>query len=428
MHRSRLAASALAVALLVATAAPATPTSPAAASGECGSYTSETVPPPTIRVYRSTTGAVETVDFRTYVKNVLSREWISSWTTESLRSGALAVKNYAWYQVLHWRGYVNAAGQCFDIFDTTRDQVYNPALPTYSSMAAAVDATWSTLAHRNGRIFPTYYNAGQVNEACGARANGWQMFQWGTQGCGLEGKSAAQIMAIYYTGVVVSSAPPASTPPPTPTPTPVPTPTPTPLPTPAPTPAPTDGGTPAPTPSPTPVPAPAPTQAPTPAPTPAGPVQMPGGGQVGLTAPPPPPPPNPEPIVVAAPVEPLVTLTLTEPEATSPPRVPAALVETAADVHVFAAGIRLASAPRPMALSRWIGVRAVLASLLATWTERWSSGLVANRQEPGDHELGGDDVLDRQTDGLEDGHRVAWPGVDPVAPDGSDLHEVGVPH
>ncbi|MGH2383180.1 MAG: hypothetical protein ACRDG7_18415, partial [Candidatus Limnocylindria bacterium] len=102
-------ASALAAIILAVVLAPVTAPRPTSAAGECGSYRSETAPPPTIRVYRTATGAVDTVDFRTYAKNVLSREWISSWTTESLRSGALAVKNYAWYQVLHWRGYVNGA-------------------------------------------------------------------------------------------------------------------------------------------------------------------------------------------------------------------------------------------------------------------------------------------------------------------------------
>src|SRR5687767_1339392 len=216
MHRSRRVASALAAITLAVVLAPAAAPLPAAAAGECGTYRSETAPPPTIRVYRTGTGAVDTVDFGTYVKNVLSREWISSWTTESLRAGALAVKNYAWYQVIQWRGYLNAAGQCFDVFDSTRDQHYDPSRPTYSSMAAAVDATWGTLAHRNGRIFATYYNAGQAYEACGARANGWQMFQWGTQACGLDGRSAAEIMAIYYPGVVVSAAPPPVAPAPPP--------------------------------------------------------------------------------------------------------------------------------------------------------------------------------------------------------------------
>src|SRR5918992_135384 len=137
-HPQRIGAAILLGALVIAAVvAPLTTPAPVSATGACGSHRSETVPPPTIRVFRTASGAVDTVDFRTYAKNVLSREWISSWTTESLRSGALAVKNYAWYQVLHWRGYVNADGECFDVFDSTRDQHYDPSRPTYASMAAA---------------------------------------------------------------------------------------------------------------------------------------------------------------------------------------------------------------------------------------------------------------------------------------------------
>lgn len=314
MHRSRRVASVLAAITLAVALAPVTAPQPTSAADECGTYRSETVPPPTIRVYRTASSAVETVDFRTYVKNVLSREWISSWTTESLRSGALAVKNYAWYQVIHWRGYENAEGSCFDVFDSTRDQHYDPTRPTYPAMAAAVDATWGTLAHKAARIFPTYYNAGRSGEACGAGANGWQMFQWGTQACGLAGKTAAQIMTIYYPGVVVSAAPPPATP--------VPTPVPTPSPSPAPTVAPSIPPTSAPTPITTPPPA---TPSPPPAPTPSpGPVVMPGGGQVGLSAPPPPPPSDPEPIVVT------LTNATIEVTAAGAPRQVAAEVDLAA--------------------------------------------------------------------------------------------------
>lgn len=301
MHRPPRLASTLAVTALVAAAlAPMASLAPVSAAGECGTHRSETDPPPTIRVLRTATGAVDTVDFRTYVKNVLSREWISSWTAESLRSGAMAVKNYAWYQVIHWRGYTNAGGECFDIFDSTRDQHYDPARPTYPTMAAAVDATWGTLAHKAGRIFATYYNAGAAHEACGANANGWQMFQWGTQACGLAGMSAAQILGVYYPGVVVAAAPPPVGPPAS---TPAPTPVPTTAPTAAPTPAAGPSLPPSPGPPQPPLQTPTPTEVPTPAPTvmpviPPDPVAMPGGGQVGLVAPPAPPPPNPEPIVM----------------------------------------------------------------------------------------------------------------------------------
>jgi hypothetical protein len=302
----RVSAALIAAAILFAVAAtpPVGAPEPVAAAS-CSGWTSETVPPPTIRVFRTATGTVDTVDFKVYVKNVLSREWISSWTTESLRSGALAVKNYAWYWVLNWRGFTNSAGQCFDVRDSTLDQHYDPSRPTFASMAAAVDATWNTLALKNGRIFPTYYNAGGVNEACGANRNGWRMYQWGTQACGLAGLSAAQIMTTYYyPGVTVSAAPPPAPPPATPVPTltPAPTPPPAATPTPAATPAGNQSPTPIPTAAPTTVPAPAVTPMPTPVPT-AAPAQHPGGGQSGIIgsgAPPPPPPPAPAPVVVQA--------------------------------------------------------------------------------------------------------------------------------
>src|SRR5688500_19819906 len=101
MHRPRRAASALAAILLAAALVPIVDSPPASAAGACGSYASESVPPATVRVFRTATGAVDVVDFATYTRNVLSREWISSWTTESLRAGALAVKHYAWRSEEH---------------------------------------------------------------------------------------------------------------------------------------------------------------------------------------------------------------------------------------------------------------------------------------------------------------------------------------
>ncbi len=297
----RTAAAALLLATFIAALSAVPGASPPAAAASCSSWTSESQPPPSIRIFRAASGAVDTVDFRTYVKNVLSREWIGSWTAESLRSGALAVKNYAWYYVLHWRGNVaDGSGQCFDVIDTTGDQVYDPLLPTWASAAAAVDATWSTRALQDGHIFPTFYNAGAPHEACGANANGWKMFQWGTQACGLAAMTAAQIMAIYYARVVVTDAPPALPSPPTPAPTPAPTVAPTPRPTPEPTPGSTASDTPAATSSPSSPPTPAATPRPTADPAPDD-GEQPGGGQSGVVnvaAPPPPPPARPIPMVV----------------------------------------------------------------------------------------------------------------------------------
>jgi hypothetical protein len=306
MPRRFVAFLALAAFVTALPALPGAGLTPRARAASCSGWSSNTQPPPTIRVFRHATGAVDTVNFKPYVKNVLSREWIGSWTAESLRSGALAVRNYAWYQVLHWRGGTNAEGECFDLRDDTWDQVYDPSKPTYSTAAAAVDHVWSWLVHKNGAIFPTYYNAGAVNEPCGANANGWKAFQWGTQACGLAGKTAKQIiLTYYYPGVTVSGAgsPPSPTPAPTatPIPTPVPTPAPTATPPPTGTAAPSAPPTASPVPTPTPVPTPAPTPTPAPLPTPPPNQQLPGGGQSTVEnapAPPPPPPESPTPIVV----------------------------------------------------------------------------------------------------------------------------------
>jgi len=221
----RLAVAALLVVGVAAAALlPGPGHAPVARAATCSGWTSHTEPPSTIRVLRVASGEVQTVRFRLYTKNVLSREWISSWTLRSLRAGALLVRNYAWYQVLHWRGGVNADGICYDVRDGVRDQVFDPSKPIYRRVARAVDEMWGKLLHRNGAVFPTYYAAGSVGEACGANANGTRAWQWGTQACGLDGLTPAKIVkTYYYPGVRVFRAP-TQTPSPTPTPTPAPTP------------------------------------------------------------------------------------------------------------------------------------------------------------------------------------------------------------
>ncbi|MDQ6682469.1 MAG: hypothetical protein M3Y88_04255 [Chloroflexota bacterium] len=287
----------LAAVALLAAAAPNV--APPIAAASCSGWVSELTPPPSIRVYRVATGAVETVDFRRYVKNVLSREWIGSWSAASLQAGTVAVKSYAWYQVLHWRGFTNAAGQCLDVRDDGYDQVYDPSAPTWSTAAAAVDATWATRVLKDGRLFPTYYNAGRPGERCAANANGWRMYQWGTQACGLDGHAASAILAAYYyPGLTVAGGGPIGSPPATPIATGRPTPTPIPATTSRPTPTATPGASGPPRPSPTAVPAatphatllptPSPTAMPTPLPAPVvAPLpdqQLPGGGQLSLAS------------------------------------------------------------------------------------------------------------------------------------------------
>jgi Stage II sporulation protein. len=62
------------------------------------------VPPATIRVLRTSgaaSGTVQVVDFKTYVQYVMAAEWPPTWTDAALQTGAMAIKQYAWYYTMH---------------------------------------------------------------------------------------------------------------------------------------------------------------------------------------------------------------------------------------------------------------------------------------------------------------------------------------
>src|SRR5690242_12075663 len=119
--------------------------------------------PSTILVYRVGLGRVDRVDFKTYVKNVLPNEWVTSWPDASLEAGAVAVKSYAWYWALHSTR-KTPGGQCYDVRDDTGDQVYKPS-SAQASTSSAVDSTWSARMTRNGNILKAHYCA--TTTACG---------------------------------------------------------------------------------------------------------------------------------------------------------------------------------------------------------------------------------------------------------------------
>ncbi len=89
-----------------------TPPAFSAAGAACTPWTSEYVPPPTIRVLRTerdevppeVVGTVQEVDFRDYVATVMAVEWPEHYPLETLKVGAIATRQYAWYQVIRPRG------------------------------------------------------------------------------------------------------------------------------------------------------------------------------------------------------------------------------------------------------------------------------------------------------------------------------------
>jgi hypothetical protein len=180
---------------------PAVSTAPVAqAASACTSWGSTRIPPSTIRVYRTSgshAGTVQTVDFKTYVGVVLAAEWSSSWPVASLQSGAVAVKEFAWYYIMNPRGY-SSGGNCYDVIDNTNDQIYYPEgrSPTAGEVAV-IDATWYESITRAGRLILTGYRTGSSGP-CGADADGFHLFQASANNCASAGMTGDLILQVYY--------------------------------------------------------------------------------------------------------------------------------------------------------------------------------------------------------------------------------------
>ncbi len=170
--------------------------------------------PSTIKVKRVSLGRIDTVNFDYYVKHVLPNEWFPSWNSNSLKAGAVAAKEFAWYNTsIHRKYYWTTA---YDVLDTTADQVYNPNV-SYASTNNAVDATWSTIVLKSGAPFQTQFcdgssNASRTSGQCGEKygynnfPSGYFMSQYGSQYLASNyGYSWQSILTFYYTNSTLGS-------------------------------------------------------------------------------------------------------------------------------------------------------------------------------------------------------------------------------
>ena len=188
----------VALALLLPLSAAAPPA--VGAAGSCTGWTSTIVPPETIRVGRSD-GSVDVVDFRTYVGVVMAKEWPGRVPRQAREAGAVAVKQYGWYYALeghHRSSYVNADGKCYDVRDSTTDQLYRPEKVTVGSeIWTVVDATWGLSVRKDGKLFLTGYRAGS-SSACAGDVDGRKLFAGSVIECAEKGWSREKIQATYY--------------------------------------------------------------------------------------------------------------------------------------------------------------------------------------------------------------------------------------
>lgn len=148
---------------------------------------------------------VDTIDFKTYVKNVLPNEWISSWEPESLKAGAIAAKNYGWRkQAINARGYLKSMhglSKSPDIVDNTCDQRYI-ANSDRTSTNQAVDAVWDYRITRDNALLINFYLA--TKSQCDVSPYQPCMSQWESQFRAQEGKNWQEIISQYYQPVTIS--------------------------------------------------------------------------------------------------------------------------------------------------------------------------------------------------------------------------------
>jgi len=171
-----------------------------AQAGSCTGWTSRVYPPKTIRVYNNRTGRIKQVGFKTYVLKVMaSGEWPSYLPLESLKVGAVAVKQYAWYYMLkghHRSWYKTRSGKCYDVQANTTDALFHPYVQWTPKQLKAVEATWGLSLRKRGRFFLTGWRA--WGSDCGKPVDGWRLYEGGVTKCAKKGWSYLKIQDLYY--------------------------------------------------------------------------------------------------------------------------------------------------------------------------------------------------------------------------------------
>lgn len=130
--------------------------------------------------------------FKEYVKGVLGNEWVSSWHTESLRAGAMAVKMFGWHRIN--LGTLRPGDA--HVVDNTCDQVYLPN-SEQSTTSAAVDDTWNSVMRVDSKVVEIHYL--NTDDNCEIYfPNVRCMGQWGSKALADEGQTWQDILRHYY--------------------------------------------------------------------------------------------------------------------------------------------------------------------------------------------------------------------------------------
>ncbi len=167
-------------------------------------------------------GQVDVIPFEEYVARVLPAEMPSGWPPEALKAQAIAIRTYAWYQILK-------AGPDYDVSDWTDYQVMCDA--RYPHTDAVVAATRGQALFYDGAPILAMYSANNghptrgvdwipylnpvpdpVNLSAQRRGHGYGLSQEGAYLWARRGWNAYQILAHYYPNTNLVLPPDATAP------------------------------------------------------------------------------------------------------------------------------------------------------------------------------------------------------------------------
>lgn len=138
---------------------------------------------------------VQTVPFEQYCEDVLPNEWMPSWSQESLKAGAMAIKMFTWYHHLHP---VTIDGYTFDVDNTTNFQTFRYMSRQPQTNQAVQAIRPFVYVKPNGEIIELNYRAGFRGDPNWQYRNAQKMAQWGSQYWSEQGRNYIQILQFYY--------------------------------------------------------------------------------------------------------------------------------------------------------------------------------------------------------------------------------------
>ena len=160
-------------------------------------------PPNTIRVYIKDKSRVNNIDFTEYIQDVLPNEWIASWPEDQcLRAGAMAVKTYSWYCVLH-PDHPDLGADVTDDPDDNQHYVVGSNHPRTNT--AIRDIGGIGIQNSNNKIFRAEYRTGTSGDP--GNEHGGKMSQYGSRYLAQQGYDFIDICDYYYSYSERSSGP-----------------------------------------------------------------------------------------------------------------------------------------------------------------------------------------------------------------------------